>query len=104
MIVGIKGRAPASLHGGLNATAARNFKLLGRSNSLNEELLSDNARAVQAPFEKPPAATPPRSMKVALAKKARATSATAMRATAKVPLKQSLSMLRVARLSTNRTT
>jgi hypothetical protein len=89
MSVGIKGRAPASLHGGLNATAARNFKLLGRTNSLNKSLLSDTKRAVQPPFEKPTMATRCGSTKVCPAKKARAPRASEMRAMAKIPLKQS---------------
>ena len=68
---GIPGRAMACLHGGLNAAAARNRKLLGGANSSNE-LGSAAERATQPPAEKPTAATRCGSTKVWPARKMRA--------------------------------
>src|SRR5258707_6014258 len=68
MSVGIPGRAPASRHGGLNAAAARNRKLLGGSNSSNA-LVSATKSGTQAPAEKPTAATRRGSTKVWPARK-----------------------------------
>ena len=63
MSVGILGRATECRHGGLNAAAARNRKLLGRTNGSNE-LVSATKRVTQAPAEKPTAATRCGSTKV----------------------------------------
>src|SRR3954452_20407640 len=71
MSVGISGRAMACLHGGLNATAARNRKLLAGAKCSNE-LGSATERATRAPAEKPTAATRDGSTKLWAARKTRA--------------------------------
>src|SRR5689334_16470063 len=69
--VGIPGRAAATRHGGLNAAAARNCKLLDGSNSSNA-FGSATERVTQAPAEKPTTPTRCGSTKVWLPKKTRA--------------------------------
>src|SRR4029450_11941776 len=74
MSVGITRRPTTGLHKGLNATTARNPKLLGRTNSSNE-LASATNRLTQPPWEKPTAATRSGSTKVWAVKKSEAAQA-----------------------------